>query len=575
MESATTENSAQDYGPSDLTFIGFGPSNVNVFRDFIAQAKLLSEMGIAIPKLKLTIVDTEGNHGAGKPYGNQCHESSLFNNELFRVTDGFMDWIKTDPGPDHWLPILERFKDKELKIWFEENSHKLQNHEYDDLYFPRFLYGIFKREQVIKAIADAPANIEISMLQGKIVDIEENREGSDRFLFESGASEVELVHQGKREFEVVPSKNAQHYVSLNSKHALLGVGTPEPKRLLSEDHKYYFNSPSSDNTQIELTRFSEDFKQAVREKYEVSGKKVKLCVLGTGASFLDVMNMVANDSELKEMLDISAISSTGLPQSFPNQERINAYQPRFLTKDYHYAETSPAQYIQDVFREINYGVNECPEHYTTQDILRACGVDAIMRDHKSDFVGHEYEVHYIDEFLARTPAVTQHAVDTLDIRFIPGRIKSLVENGSKIAVNISQDFLNTGIPYNKKNVDYPCQDGFDIVVNCMGFNKTTEIPLIKNGIQKNIFKTDQTGHLAVNSQDFSISPTISLNGYLALDYMVHKSDRPFISYMQEIAAFDSIHLSEKLLGPQLALLKQQTVPDQPPVIANNTPGKTV
>ena len=67
---------------SDITFIGFGPSNVTLFCEISKKLSLLKEMGHELAQLKIAIFDIEGNHAAGKPYVNQAHESFLFNNEM-------------------------------------------------------------------------------------------------------------------------------------------------------------------------------------------------------------------------------------------------------------------------------------------------------------------------------------------------------------------------------------------------------------------------------------------------------------------------------------------------------------
>jgi uncharacterized NAD(P)/FAD-binding protein YdhS len=293
----------------NLAIVGLGPSNVNLIAQLVEQTRTLEQLsGSPLPPKTLYLIDHEGNHGTGKAWGRHAHPSMLFSHTVGGFSDGFTDWLKNKE--DTWMPKLEAHRDGALKTWFEQNADALAQKDYGKVHFPRMTYGMFMKEKLFDTLQDLPKSLNVVMLDGKVASVGANEIGNE-LAFEKPATEVTLIKGDDGVISVQP-KEGTTLTSLTVDMDVIGVGPPEPKPFAAmQGNPDYFHNSTELHSAREGDNFADQFKQAVMEKYRESGKKVEVGILGAGLSFLDMVNLIYNDKELKDAVSLSSISSTG------------------------------------------------------------------------------------------------------------------------------------------------------------------------------------------------------------------------------------------------------------------------
>jgi hypothetical protein len=293
----------------NIAIVGLGPSNVNLVAQLAEQTRTLEQLsGVPLPPKTLYLIDHEGNHGTGKAWGRHAHPSMLFSHTVGGFSDGFTDWLKDKEAV--WMPKVEAHRDGALKTWFEQNADALAQKDYGKIHFPRFTYGMFMKEKLYDALQDLPKSLSVVMLDGKVSGVGANDVGNE-LTFEKPATEVTLAKDADGMISVKPREGTS-LTSLTVDMDVIGVGPPEPKPFEAmQGNPDYFHNPTELHSGREGNNFAEQFKQAVMEKYKESGQKVEVGILGAGLSFLDMVNLIYNDKELKEAVSLSSISSTG------------------------------------------------------------------------------------------------------------------------------------------------------------------------------------------------------------------------------------------------------------------------
>jgi hypothetical protein len=373
----------------NLAIVGLGPSNVNLVAQLVEQTRTLEQLsGSPLPPKTLYLIDHEGNHGTGKAWGRHAHPSMLFSHTVGGFSDGFTDWLKN--SEDAWMPKVEAHHDGALKTWFEQNADALAQKDYGKVHFPRFTYGMFMKEKLYDALQGLPKSLSVVMLDGKVTGVGANELGNE-LAFEKPATEVTLVKDSDGVISVQP-KEGTTLTSLTVDMDVIGVGPPEPKPFVAmQGNRDYFHNPTELHSTREGDNFAGQFKQAVMEKYKESGQKVEVGILGAGLSFLDMVNLIYNDKELKEAVSLSSISSTGYTRTVQeaaegkqkdmapeSQAALNGMDVRFIA--------AKVEDLQPATDGAGITVKTSDKHLDEADVKYRDGARSDKREHTFDIV---------------------------------------------------------------------------------------------------------------------------------------------------------------------------------------------
>lgn len=466
--------------------VGMGPSNTNVFLKLVEDARLIGRVvGEGnMPKKTIYLIDVEGNHGAGKAYGLNAHPSNIFEITARTFEDGFEHWLTHNENI--WRPLVDRHREGQLKTWFKVNQRALDEGRYGDIRMPRFIYGYFKRGQLLDAIADAPEFLDIRILEGRVKEADEcNKQQTVCLKFNGEGDEVKLHRNGS-----LRHLGTRHR-ELTVDYAVIGIGSPDPRRYPKvEKHEHYFRA--SYMKQLGDDRyFAKDFIETVKERFAATGQKVKLGVLGTSASFLDMMNIVYNEAGLKNMVEITAISRRGMPWVRPYNLTPNRYEPvvSILKPSYHV--TSVYQFITDILAEIAIGKSK---KFGTTEIIKGCRLyrplfEQLSLQEREAFFD-DPRIRPLRRYIENIPRESRIAIERLPIEYLPAGVSDISPEGELLRVHAKHP--ETGEKSDRL---------FDLVVNCTGFDKLTNMGIFKKGIENGDFSpTDDGENISVDAQ---------------------------------------------------------------------------
>lgn len=518
-----------------FSIVGLGPSNVAVFNDIAKQAKLFDAVfgSHGVPEKTVYLIDFDSNHGSGKAWGDQAHPSCLFDTPVGFLKDGFPEWLKQNE--DIWLPQVEKHKDGALKTWFNLNEEALEDKDYGNMHFPRFVYGLFKKEQFYESLQDLPEFLNVVVLDGRVTGIDEN-DSKTTLVFSGKAEEVSAV---KNEEGIIKIEGTGKFIErIEVGQNLIGIGSPEPNPYEKvEKNKGYFNSTYNTHPSLEPDVFHKQFKTRVVELYEEKGEKLKLGILGTGPSFLDMANIVYNDEELKDKVEITAISTSGLSRNHPDKDKVKSYPSKILTKDYKI--TSPQQLHADAEEELRYGMSLENPSYSTTEILRGGAnlskliFEDLGVEDRREFLNIKSKNNVL-KLMEKTTKETQEALDGLDISYVAAKVKDIKESEDRLVVEVLNKRLDDeGYIYNKSAVTDKNEFEFDITVNVLGFGKGKDVGVLKDGIEKGIFKAE--GKSVATDDNMNASDKSMMNGYLVFGKGHLKNDE-FPAFLNNVNA---------------------------------------
>lgn len=300
-----------------LAIVGAGPANVQLLTALANKVRTLENLSReSLPNKKIYLIDHEGNHGMGKPWGKHAHPSMLFSHTAGALKEGFLDWLKDNEAL--WLPQVEVHRTGALKTWFNVNQDNLDKKNYEDIRFPRFVYGLCMRDRLCQTLKDMPKCLDVVLLEGKVAHIEKRGEGNT-LTFDNPAEEIALIKEGNGSIRLQHVN--KHYKTIEVDANVIGTGSPErPAYEKVREHPDYFANHITLHPALEGHNFAEQFKQSVLTKFHQTGQKVNIGILGAAFSFLDIVNFIYNDDELRNAINLTSISSTGMARTEQEQK---------------------------------------------------------------------------------------------------------------------------------------------------------------------------------------------------------------------------------------------------------------
>lgn len=377
---------------NSLAIVGVGSANISALSALIEKVRELEKFSPepdSIPVKRIYLIDHEGNHGAGKAWGRHAHPSMLFSDTSSNgAVDGIKEWLRDKENV--WLPEAEKHRHGALKTWFEHNQPALDAKEYGKIYLPRFVRGMFQQEKLHDILQDLPESLEVVILDGKVAENKKTDHGY-RLEFKEPAKEVILKKDSTGIVRVVPKIGGKQYKHLDVDANLIGVGASEPKPFPKvKDNQDYFANPTELHPHLEGDNFADQFKKAVLKKHHELGHKVEVGVLGAGLSFLDMVNLIYNDDELRQAINLTSISSSGFARTEAegqeskqrdfapeSQMALNKLQPKFIAARVKDAEPSKAGGIT---------IKTSDEHLDQPDYKFKAGTRSDKKEHHFDIV---------------------------------------------------------------------------------------------------------------------------------------------------------------------------------------------
>lgn len=275
----------------DIVFIGGGLSAtmtlVHLIREFTVRRKPPAGALSGAPLLRIALLDRDSEFGCGVPYGNLAHPMFLLNENVATMNfSGLLDWLSV--RRERWLELLQAKLCPGVMNWLSRNARALEAARTDpacylSLYFPRCIFGLFVRELLQAAIADAGRTsvARVDLIRGYATSIERQ--------CDSGFT-IRLAEGG----------------SISSRLVILALGSLPPEPVLGlEGVSGYVHDL--------VRRSPEAALKEVREELESSTSVTRcIAILGSNAAAMEAIYAIRNDPNLTQVLDeIVLISPSG------------------------------------------------------------------------------------------------------------------------------------------------------------------------------------------------------------------------------------------------------------------------
>src|SRR5690606_13076774 len=188
----------------DITFIGSGLSCTYTLLHLIN----ITERAASVKATKILIIERTGEFWTGVPYGVRSGYNAL-------IITALKDFLPPDERPvfRNWLIEKKEWIAEELvkrggillKDWLKENIKLFEAEDWDSIYIPRFLFGVFLTERINSLIYSEKNN--------------------SSFKIELVKAEVQNIFPADG-FYIVKGKNAKKTFLFYSEKVILSIGSP-------------------------------------------------------------------------------------------------------------------------------------------------------------------------------------------------------------------------------------------------------------------------------------------------------------------------------------------------------------
>lgn len=491
----------------DLTIIGGGLSGCYLIIKLIDS--FLHRKKVQPKKFRILILEKcDGNLGGGIPYG----QSSDYNSLIITSLDKFLPEKEKKSFLNYLLENKEFFQEyfnsagPVLDIWLDNNMDKLNKENFDDIYFPRKMFGKFLRHKFDKA---------------------------KNFLEENNFAQVDILHQ--EVFEIQKSNDTftitTNCNSLSSHHVALCIGSIENSKRFSNCEGYIHNpySPSLVDTRHHV------------KKYLSCKENANIALIGANASMLDVIYSLACDPEITQKLDKYVIISRGgkLPDFTPTSKHVSEYNLFSSGNTIQHNNPSTAKKLfsiieNEILTAKNLG-------YTAWDF--ASPICTWTASQLKTLPPQEQNL-FVTRFGIK---LTDHLRRTGDdysnlMRGLIHNGKIIILDGTFVSMNTDGSALNLAIETREgeKNIN-----NVDMVINCSGFKHIEEFPhYIKINsikISTDIIKVNQTKRGVHLNENFQAYKNFYVMGPLMAGYI---GEDNFIWHLENAGKI--ISLSQRL-----------------------------
>jgi uncharacterized NAD(P)/FAD-binding protein YdhS len=276
--------------PYDIAIVGSGIACSMTLLEF---SKLLMGAPSGSRELRIAVIEKEGEFWNGIPYGKRSSINSLAIQKLGDLATepgktAFIEWLETNKR--HWLKLLEKEGGLAAATWIRNNRASIESGKWDEVYVPRFLYGLHISESVASSLDKLKEKglAKVTPVQAEAIDL----------VPSDALYTITLEGAG----------GAQSF--LKAERVVLAVGSPPLKPVLPPSqpaHHACINDIYSPSEEVNLKRIYEAL-SAIEEK-----SKRNILILGSNASSLEALYLINYRPEIKSLVNsIVVVSRSGL-----------------------------------------------------------------------------------------------------------------------------------------------------------------------------------------------------------------------------------------------------------------------
>jgi uncharacterized NAD(P)/FAD-binding protein YdhS len=461
MQHLNSTNFNQTRSDYDLALIGAGISSAHTLTHYI---ELLESQSIDRP-VRIVVTEKSGEFWTGIPYGVKSGCDSLIISSLKEFLpqqlerSRFVNWLNENRD---WVFAPQKYQAGELTSkWLADNSAAMSAGQWDELFLPRHVYGMYLKYCLDLAIdrATKKGRIEIDLLTAEAIDI--------------------CTSEDRYRVDLAPS--AAESSSFTATTLVLAIGSPsnvafEHDRAIDDEICYIDNmyEPSVD---FNIERIS----QALQQPDRATQRQVLL--VGSNAGTLDALYCLNNSQLAASLIDKFIVLSpnAAFPHRISREPVTIDYTPAHLAALIATESFTAKQILGAVERDV---ADATTARINISDIYAQIS-SAVLQALK--LLDRAEQAQFVSRYAVEIGKLQRRAgAEYLDV---VDRLVGL-DRLSFIKGKFSRYIASTGCEYIDGATQLPTTIAapIGVVVNCAGFQDVTRSssPLIQNLIRRGI-----------------------------------------------------------------------------------------
>lgn len=274
---------------SDIAIIGSGVAATTTLIEIFY--KLIADPFIG-KKIEITVIEKHSEFWKGIPYGSRSSVSSLTISSIpdFLPVDKeralFLTWLKKNKS--RWVRYYRKNGGVAAEKWLDKNVHLIEKGEWQKIYLPRFVFGIYLQEKMLNLlrIVEERGLAKLTLIQAEAVDI----------MVEDPQYRVELEYSDGKTSSVV------------AKRVVLAIGSAPIKRKVERQNRNY--TYINDLYEPSLDDNLEKLKCSLSDKSNIEDRNV--LIIGSNASSIELLYLLNHRPDIMDLINkIVTISRSG------------------------------------------------------------------------------------------------------------------------------------------------------------------------------------------------------------------------------------------------------------------------
>jgi len=499
---------------TDIAFIGSGAAATTTLIELFS--KLLEQSGTH-PTINITVIEKHPEFWKGVPYGSRSSINSL---TITGVTDfvsvgqekeRFQTWLQTNHK--RWTTYYRENGGLAAETWFDKNLTMVERGEWNDVYLPRFVFGIYMQERLLGLLHEAEDKklVKVTLIRAEAIGISKAQAG----------------------YEIQLEDGQKKYSQLKAKKLVIAIGSAPVKSNgpeISGNSFAYINDIYSPSPDANLKLLKETLEKTT------DPQKRNVLMIGSNASAIEFLYLLNHQPDILTALKkVIVISRAGRMPYNISEELL---------------ENNSANHL-DELKSGSYDVHQLAAAMQ-KDMADAID-DTVFITHINRIIGYALELlQTLDEdskavfYSIYGPQITKqirrsgpaykgasdNLTDTGKLELIKGEYKGIAENQSGAILT----YLDS------ENQKQAALQHFKVVINCTGSNslKNTSSRLLKNIINENLVDLTISGEGIWVDENFRAADNLYIIGpLLAGNYnkLVHFWHLENVSRMLYLAPF--------------------------------------
>jgi uncharacterized NAD(P)/FAD-binding protein YdhS len=476
----------------DIAIVGSGISCAYTLINYIS----LLEQRSPLKTVKVAVLEKSGEFWAGLPYGSRSGRNTLVISSLKEFIpqelerSQFVSWLSQNR---HWIFDIPEYKDGKLSSkWLEINEVHMAQGLWDELFLPRFTFGLYLQHRLTQLIESATTKgiLQVSLLASEVIDIQP----------------VSSLYK-------VDMAIASGHESLLAKKIILTIGSPSDKVINYfpelENDICLVNNLYEPSQGFNIRRICEFLE---RPENQAHGQ---ILILGANASALEVIYCLSDSQRASGLISkfIVLSPSDAFPYRISHEVRQPPYSPRYLTSLIE-SKSFTARKILDVMKsEIDWAKSQNINIADIYHDLSKAMIDAL---NQLSFAEQEKFVSKYGEEIGKLQrrAGTEY-LDVVDALAAQGKLEFLkgkfIRYFPSSAGELECEYIDG--EGEKQVLVAPIR----LIISCIGFPylSNSSSGLIQNLIRRGVLSLNNSGRgFAINNRNFEASKNCYIMGPL-------------------------------------------------------------